>query len=110
MQVEQFTNDNKDSLLSKLILASTDLNLPYVRYYVDLENDFSTPLECFSQSVQLFKTSTEIKIKESVVDPDSKLATYLKINPDLICPILKQQQLLGRERILLTRYRTGSHY
>ena len=41
-------------------------------------------------------------------DPESKLGTYLTINPTLIKPD-RNLNLMEHERIILTRFRTGSH-
>ena len=41
-------------------------------------------------------------------DPESKLGTYLTINPTLIKPD-RNMNLMEHERIILTRFRTGSH-
>ena len=48
------------------------------------------------------------KFRASANDEDSKLATNLRINPQLVSPISKQE-LLEVERILVIRYRTRSH-
>ena len=44
----------------------------------------------------------------AVTDPDSKLGTYNRINPDLK-PYSAPKGMLEGERKLLTRFRTGSH-
>ena len=40
-------------------------------------------------------------------DPDSKLGTYMRINPELISPDYNQK--FEFQRVVITRYRTGSH-
>ena len=42
-------------------------------------------------------------------DPDSKLGTYLRSNPNLTSNVPVPQTILESERQLLTRFRTGSH-
>ena len=48
-------------------------------------------------------------VDEVNTDPDSKLGTYYRINPNLNSYILRPQLILEAERILITRFRTGSH-
>ena len=86
------------------------MNLPYVNYYIDLENKFVSSVDCSTTMTNNFKTEWENKIKSCAIeDSESKLGTYFQINPLLISPISNQQNLLEVERILVTRYRTGSH-
>ena len=42
-------------------------------------------------------------------DPDSKLGTYYRINPNLNSYVPKPQLILEAERKVITRFRTGSH-
>ena len=48
------------------------------------------------------------KLMNSLVDSDSKLGTYLSINP-LMKPFIYVPNATENERILISRYRTGSH-
>ena len=41
-------------------------------------------------------------------DPDSRCGVYLRVNPDLKAPVF-DRNLLEFDRILISRYRTGSH-
>ena len=109
LQVKKFTSNNDNSLLANLVKLSTHMRLPYVKYYIELENRYISNLDCFSCTTNIFKDKWENKIRASANDHDSKLATYIRVNPQLISPISNQQELLEVERILVTRYRTGSH-
>ena len=42
-------------------------------------------------------------------DPDSKLGTYHRVNPNLNSNVQNPQQIMEFERELITRFRTGSH-
>ena len=49
------------------------------------------------------------KFEAAAADRDSKLATYHRVNPLLQKFVLPVTNLTENERILLTRFRTGSH-
>ena len=51
----------------------------------------------------------DIITSAAVNDPDSKLGTYLRVNPDLKPYVPIPPNLLEDERKLVTRFRTGSH-
>ena len=51
----------------------------------------------------------DIITSAAVNDPDSRLGTYLRVNPDLKPYVPIPQNLLEDERKLATRFRTGSH-
>ena len=56
-----------------------------------------------------FLTSTATKINsKSNNDPESRLGVYLQVNPN-IAPPTHRDDMLEFERVLLTRYRCGSH-
>ena len=48
-------------------------------------------------------------IAEANTDPDSKLGTYYRINPNLNSYVPRPQLFLEVERIVTTRFRTGSY-
>ena len=54
------------------------------------------------------KISTKIR-QGAAADSDSKLGVYLSINPLLSVPTINTSEMLEVERILVTRYRCGSH-
>ena len=58
----------------------------------------------------LLKNEWKIKIQDAYnKDTDSKLGTYFKVNPTLTSNIDSELYMFELYRILLTRYRTGSH-
>ena len=72
-----------------------------------LAESFENVEECEEKLVEVFKTSYENKIKHAADDRDSRLGTYLTINPSLSKPEFDDK--LEFQRVCISRYRTGSH-
>ena len=100
--------ENPHTPLSKLIDYAINLNVKYITHYQRLSTLYSSPNDCQSKLELQFKTCWKRKIDEkTTTDPNSKLAAYLQVNPQLVTPNCHNKFEL--ERILTTRYRTGSH-
>ena len=85
------------------------MNLPYLKYYTNLQTTYETPGGCETALTDEFRTSTMTKINsKSNNDVDSRLGVYLQVNPDLTPPKLPKD-ILEFERVLVSRYRCGSH-
>ena len=70
---------------------------------------YETPLNCENVLSAEYRAAYRTKISAKAYnDPESRLGTYLLINPQLKAPTLYKNQL-EFERVLLTRYRCGSH-
>ena len=55
-----------------------------------------------------FRNHARLKMERAAQDdPDSKLGTYMMINPELKAP--DHGQKFEFQRVMITRYRTGSH-
>ena len=72
-----------------------------------MEDSYPSTLECKEQLTAEFKTSFENKIRASAGDVDSRLGTYLVVNPSLSKPLFSNK--LEFQRVCISRYRTGSH-
>ena len=84
-------------------------NLPYLKYYTNLETTYTSPKNLEDVLTKEFHTSTTTKINaKSNNDPESRLGVYLQVNPNL-APPTHRDDILEFERVLLTRYRCGSH-
>ena len=78
-------------------------------YYTNLEATYTTPKECENTLSTEFRASNRAKIATKANnDPDSRLGVYMSVNPDLSSPT-QSHGVLEFERVLLTRYRSGSH-
>ena len=84
--------------------------MPYIRYYNGLLQNFSNPAFCEMSIEANFRLNWRQLINQNLDnDPDSKLGTYLRVNPDLKSYIQTPQNVIECERILVTRFRTGFH-
>ena len=97
-----------DSALSKISKIAIDSNVSYVKYYLNLVSAYHTPQNCQSKLELQYMDTWKRRFTESSADNDSKLGTYLQINPSLQ-RFVPTTYLTESERILTTRFRTGSH-
>ena len=85
------------------------MNIKYVKHYDNLKNLYSNKKDCVDNLVSIFKNeiSNTINIAYNN-DPLSKLGTYKRINT-LLNTYTCDNGIPENDRILLCRYRTGSH-
>ena len=104
--MKELTNSNPDHYISKLINATKDT--PYIKHYLQLEQQYETVSQCSDELYHRLKADRELKInRAAAVDGESRLGTYLFINPTLCQPTYDCP--LEFQRVMMTRYRTGSH-
>ena len=103
-----YTNDNPDSAIAKVLRAGRACNLSYLRYYSDLHREFSNTRFCENSIDARYRSVRRQAIVGAAVDSDSKLGTYYRVNPELK-PFVTPPNILEGERKLITRFRTGSH-
>ena len=83
-------------------------NTAYIKFYKNLLCSFINPATCVNTLKNGFRSKFEVKIRTAAEhDEDSKLGTYLLVNPSLMNPV--QEGKLEFQRVCVTRYRTGSH-
>lgn len=108
IKINDYARLNIDAPLVHLLQVSETLNLPYVNFYKSLldsphitANDFGLP--AMEKAKQIIKET-------GLTDPLSKNGQYLAVNPELIhCDIYKLPILAECDRLLISRYRCGSH-
>ena len=102
---------SRDTLLGKLITQAKEINIEYVNYYIQLEQQYNTPSNCqriISREYQ--STWRENILKAHNDDINSKLGAYFLVNQNIKNPnLLYSKNIFEIERILITRFRTGSH-
>ena len=108
LYVLRYIADFPGSALSKVIEIGEISGISYVRYYKNLIIKFGDPVRCEQMLNQSFMATCKQKFIDASVDIDSKLGTYYHVNP-LLKPFTAAQNLTENERILITRFRTGSH-
>ena len=101
--------ENTDHPLVNLINQGKELNLSYLNHYIKLEDNFTSPLACATSLKEKFQADSITKIREkSNGDNESRLGTYLLVNPQLVTSSYIPN-ILEFERVMITRYRSGSH-
>ena len=107
LNVKKYVNENPNSALKYLLDVALDSNINYVKFYQNLENHHISPTQCFKNHKQMFLQKWKLSFENAVDDIDSKLGTYLQINPTLSVPSYMFQSCFETDRLLLTRFRCG---
>ena len=105
LSIKKIVQETHDHYISKLVTAAT--NCSYIKYYQHLENSYSSIGECKDRLTNELRTACISKIRAAANDADSRLGTYLAINPSLSKPVFENK--MEFQRTCISRYRTGSH-
>ena len=106
----EYTSHHQNSALSKVIRFGNLERIKFLKYYRSLSDTYHTPRLCKETIETNYKLEWERKIRaKAIVDVNSRLGTYYRINPQLQSYVPKPQVMLESERKLITRFRTGSH-
>ena len=73
----------------------------------NIRQQYVTSNNCIHTLQEQYKTTWKCKFEQSKDDVDSRLETYYRIKPSLSVP--KIPFMIGNNRVLLTRLRSGSH-
>lgn len=110
LQMKNYITENPQSALAKVYATGITAKSSYLTYYQKLENAYGEPDSCEESIEKEFLKSYQDKIKsQHRNDNDSKLGTYLRVNPNLESYVPNPQTIMEFERELVTRFRTGSH-
>ena len=108
--LQEYKDKFPDAALSKMLQIGMDNRLTYLKYYENLKSIYGDPENCRISIEREYFEQVKTKIhNENEKDADSKLGTYLLINPTLQKYVPNPQNIMEVERELVTRYRTGSH-
>ena len=108
IKMKTYIESKNESYLSKLVSTARSINLPYLLHYEKLVTQYGSPENCLKTLHNEFYQTWHAKISNAVTDAESKLGVYKSINVDLLCP--DTGKIPEFERIVITRYRCGSHY
>ena len=109
IKLQSYLNKNPNHPLKDLIEQGLSMNLPYLKYYKNLEASYITPKNCENTLTTVFRANNRTNITTKANnDPDSRFGVYLLVNPNLSSPA-QNYATFEFERVLLTRYRSGSH-
>ena len=104
--LQDYLAQNPQHYLQKLIDQAD--NVTYMNYYSELQRRYTDPASCEEMMKNELQAANEEAIRTAfTTDENSKLGTYLRVNPTLVKPSYDNK--LEFQRILITRYRTGSH-
>ena len=111
INLQTYLDHEPNHPLNNLIEQGLELDIPFLKHYIKLKNDYGTPETCETVLKQRFYNDTADMIRTKANGDDiSRLGTYIKVNPQLKQPDqLINSKILEFERILITRYRTGCH-
>ena len=108
--LQEYKDKFPDAALSKMLQIGMDNRITYLTYYENLRSVYGDPESCRISIEREYFEKFKTKIQnENEKDADSKLGTYLLINPTLQKYVPNPQNIMEIERELVTRYRTGSH-
>jgi hypothetical protein len=103
--------DNPESQLSIFIGRALDQNISFITYYHKLHMDYSSPRHVSTSLNSAFQLRLhDCLTSHQTIDPQGKLGTYARLNPTFgVSRMYEIASHCETERILLTKYRTGSH-
>ena len=97
-----------EAALCKMVKIGVQNNIPFIRHYQNLATKFTSPDLCEITMKNEHLEKWRRKIVAAAEDGDSKLGTYYCVNPTLE-KFVTPPHLMEHERIVVTRFRTGSH-
>ena len=106
--INTYISNHPESMLKHLIEIALDLNLPYTQHYIDLHTRYSSSNECLKSQQNRLMDNWKF-LFNNATDVDSRLGTYIRINPNLTTPKYISKTLFETDRQLLSRFRCGSH-
>ena len=110
LQMKNYITEHPQSALAKVYRTGITAKSPYLNYYQKLEDVYGEPEVCEKNiESELLKSYEERLKSQHDNDRDSKLGTYLRVNPNLESYVPNPQTIMESERELVTRFRTGSH-
>ena len=108
LSLQAFLEHKPQHYISKLINLGNINNIKYLQYYKDLQQQYTDPANCERILKNSIKMENDKSIQEAFVEDEySRLGTYCLVNPTLSKP--EYQDKLEFQRVLITRYRTGSN-
>ena len=109
LTLKTYLEENPGHPLAALIEHGRSINLKYLGYYDNLARLYNTPQNCQKLQREKFRNESAEKIRQKALnDDESRFGVYQLINSELTPP-RQRSDILEFERILVTRYRSGSH-
>ena len=108
LSIQDYCERSPESALKHFIDVANELDLPYVKWYKSLESTYGSPEHCQRTLEDECRAKWRAKF-EAAVDIDSRLGAYAQVNPTLSTPEYINKIMFETDRLLLTRFRCGSH-
>ena len=107
LHVKDYISTNPRSALDIFVLKPTEIDLPFIRYYRELEGENLSPASCLVNFESELKGQWRSKFEAA--RNDGRLGCYLKANKTLSKSAYHTLLLWETGRLLLSRFRCGSH-
>ena len=109
ISLNTYLAENPEHPLAGLIEHGRRIHLKYLAYYDNLEREYQNPDNCQKCLHEKFRSDCAGKIRQNAGnDEDSRFGVYHSVNPQLTPPA-QRSDVLEVERIVVSRYRSGSH-
>ena len=101
-----------DTSTAKVYKKAIHDNIHYLRHYKQLHVQFRNHEQCFNHYRDTFLQNNAMAIHtKATLNVFSLYNDYIALNSQLLSPTFYIKYILSEsERMLLTKYRTGSHY
>ena len=110
LYLQEYVGLHPTSAISKVLQTGELPGIALIKHYKSLSTTFTEPQSCQETLQNAYRTKWRNHLTEKMeADMDSRLGTYIRLNPDLKPYVPQPQFLLESERKLVTRFRTGSH-
>ena len=111
-KIKNDIENNTDCNMAKLYRKAIDVNTTFLRHYKKLHSEFKSHNDCFRfHRKQFIDSCTETIRSKAAKDPLSVYDDYVLLNGNLTSPLFYTSYTVTEyDRIIITKYRTGSHY
>ena len=106
--INEYIAEFPNSAICKALKAGMEHRIQYLKHYEDLQTNFDNPTNCEKRLHAIVFDKWGQKIRSDENDVDSRLGTFLRVNPNLK-KYESSSNILEIERILISRFRTVSH-
>lgn len=109
ISIQSYLSEHPEHPLARVIDQAKEVRLPYLQYYERLQADYENTAACENILTQDFHNTCATKIHQKAGDENSRFGVYLQVNPNLEPPSQNYLDNPEFERVVITRYRSGSH-
>ena len=100
LAVQNYCEQSPDSALKHFLDVADEIELPFVNWYKALKNTYVTPENCQRTLEAECRAKWKTSFDEAV-DVDSRLGTYVQVNPTLCTPQYINEIMFETDRLLV---------